>query len=75
MDQMKYINKHLLDNFQMKIGLNISPAVGDQGCKPQYDTWGNTVNMSWTALVYLTISRSPQTCTMCWPPRYGKGQK
>ncbi|KAH0504419.1 Adenylate cyclase type 5 [Microtus ochrogaster] len=48
MDQMKYINEHSFNNFQMKIGLNMGPVVaGVIGArKPQYDIWGNTVNVS-----------------------------
>uniref|UniRef100_A0A7N6FIT0 Adenylate cyclase type 5 n=1 Tax=Anabas testudineus TaxID=64144 RepID=A0A7N6FIT0_ANATE len=48
MDQMKYINEHSFNNFKMKIGLNIGPVVaGVIGArKPQYDIWGNTVNVA-----------------------------
>ncbi|XP_053100571.1 adenylate cyclase type 5 isoform X1 [Hemicordylus capensis] len=48
MDQMKYINEHSFNNFQMKIGLNTGPVVaGVIGArKPQYDIWGNTVNVA-----------------------------
>ncbi|XP_053564033.1 adenylate cyclase type 6 isoform X3 [Bombina bombina] len=48
MEQMKYINEHSFNNFQMKIGLNIGPVVaGVIGArKPQYDIWGNTVNVA-----------------------------
>ncbi|XP_044535570.1 adenylate cyclase type 6 [Gracilinanus agilis] len=48
MEQMKHINEHSFNNFQMKIGLNIGPVVaGVIGArKPQYDIWGNTVNVS-----------------------------
>ncbi|KAG8432135.1 hypothetical protein GDO86_016679 [Hymenochirus boettgeri] len=48
MDQMKYINEHSFNNFQMKIGLNIGPVVaGVIGArKRQYDIWGNTVNVA-----------------------------
>ncbi|XP_071978192.1 adenylate cyclase type 5 isoform X5 [Engystomops pustulosus] len=48
MDQMKYINEHSFNNFQMKIGLNMGPVVaGVIGArKPQYDIWGNTVNVA-----------------------------
>ncbi|XP_016364540.1 adenylate cyclase type 6-like [Sinocyclocheilus rhinocerous] len=47
-EQMKYINEHSFNNFQMKIGLNIGPVVaGVIGArKPQYDIWGNTVNVA-----------------------------
>ncbi|XP_059812259.1 adenylate cyclase type 5-like [Hypanus sabinus] len=48
MEQIKYINEHSFNNFQMKIGLNIGPVVaGVIGArKPQYDIWGNTVNVA-----------------------------
>ncbi|KAF1382859.1 hypothetical protein PFLUV_G00148190 [Perca fluviatilis] len=48
MDQMKYINEHSFNNFKMQIGLNIGPVVaGVIGArKPQYDIWGNTVNVA-----------------------------
>ncbi|KAG7256667.1 hypothetical protein CRUP_022317 [Coryphaenoides rupestris] len=50
MDQMKYINEHSFNNFKMKIGLNIGPVVAgvaaDHARKPQYDIWGNTVNVA-----------------------------
>ncbi|XP_077472602.1 adenylate cyclase type 5 isoform X1 [Stigmatopora argus] len=48
MEQMKYINEHSFNNFKMKIGLNMGPVVaGVIGArKPQYDIWGNTVNVA-----------------------------
>uniref|UniRef100_A0A3P9IF32 adenylate cyclase n=1 Tax=Oryzias latipes TaxID=8090 RepID=A0A3P9IF32_ORYLA len=48
MDQIKIINEHSFNNFKMKIGLNIGPVVaGVIGArKPQYDIWGNTVNVA-----------------------------
>ncbi|XP_064155013.1 adenylate cyclase type 6-like [Anguilla rostrata] len=47
-EQMTYINEHSFNNFQMKIGLNMGPVVaGVIGArKPQYDIWGNTVNVA-----------------------------
>uniref|UniRef100_A0A7N6FGN2 adenylate cyclase n=1 Tax=Anabas testudineus TaxID=64144 RepID=A0A7N6FGN2_ANATE len=47
-EQMKYINEHSFNNFQMMIGLNMGPVVaGVIGArKPQYDIWGNTVNVA-----------------------------
>uniref|UniRef100_A0A3Q4AQ19 adenylate cyclase n=1 Tax=Mola mola TaxID=94237 RepID=A0A3Q4AQ19_MOLML len=47
-EQMKYINEHSFNNFQMKIGLNMGPVVaGVIGArKPQYDIWGNAVNVA-----------------------------
>ncbi|XP_031421655.1 adenylate cyclase type 6 isoform X2 [Clupea harengus] len=46
--QMAHINEHSFNNFQMKIGLNMGPVVaGVIGArKPQYDIWGNTVNVA-----------------------------
>uniref|UniRef100_A0A8C3LQX8 adenylate cyclase n=1 Tax=Chrysolophus pictus TaxID=9089 RepID=A0A8C3LQX8_CHRPC len=48
MEQMKYINEHSFNKVQMKIGLNMGPGVaGVIGARnPQYDIWGNTVNVS-----------------------------
>uniref|UniRef100_A0AAQ4NUK5 Adenylate cyclase type 6 n=1 Tax=Gasterosteus aculeatus aculeatus TaxID=481459 RepID=A0AAQ4NUK5_GASAC len=48
-EQMKYINEHSFNNFQMKIGkVNIiiegTWLIGAR--KPQYDIWGNTVNVA-----------------------------
>ncbi|XP_042563483.1 adenylate cyclase type 6-like isoform X2 [Clupea harengus] len=47
-EQMSHINEHSFNNFQMKIGLNMGPVVaGVIGAKkPQYDIWGNTVNVA-----------------------------
>ncbi|XP_061923376.1 adenylate cyclase type 5 isoform X2 [Entelurus aequoreus] len=48
MEQMQHINQHSFNNFKMKIGLNMGPVVaGVIGArKPQYDIWGNTVNVA-----------------------------
>ncbi|XP_078465274.1 adenylate cyclase type 5 [Lampetra planeri] len=48
MEQMKHINEHSFNTFKMKIGLNVGPVVaGVIGArKPQYDIWGNTVNVA-----------------------------
>uniref|UniRef100_UPI00358F5831 adenylate cyclase type 5 isoform X2 n=1 Tax=Myxine glutinosa TaxID=7769 RepID=UPI00358F5831 len=48
MEQMTHINEHSFNNFKMKIGLNVGPVVaGVIGArKPQYDIWGNTVNVA-----------------------------
>ncbi|XP_076809937.1 adenylate cyclase type 5-like isoform X2 [Clavelina lepadiformis] len=47
-DQLAYVNKHSFNNFSFRIGLNIGPVVaGVIGTrKPQYDIWGNTVNVA-----------------------------
>uniref|UniRef100_H2YWF6 Adenylate cyclase type 6 n=1 Tax=Ciona savignyi TaxID=51511 RepID=H2YWF6_CIOSA len=47
-DQLKYVNKHSFNNFKFRIGLNCGPVVaGVIGArKPQYDIWGNTVNVA-----------------------------
>nr|P26770.1 RecName: Full=Adenylate cyclase type 4; AltName: Full=ATP pyrophosphate-lyase 4; AltName: Full=Adenylate cyclase type IV; AltName: Full=Adenylyl cyclase 4 [Rattus norvegicus]AAA40665.1 adenylyl cyclase type IV [Rattus norvegicus] len=42
------INKHSFNNFRLRVGLNHGPVVaGVIGAqKPQYDIWGNTVNVA-----------------------------
>jgi class 3 adenylate cyclase len=42
------VNEHSFNNFRMRIGLNIGPVVaGVIGSrKPQYDIWGNAVNVA-----------------------------
>nr|XP_039261121.1 adenylate cyclase type 6-like isoform X1 [Styela clava] len=47
-DQLDYVNEHSFNNFTLRIGLNIGPVVaGVIGArKPQYDIWGNTVNVA-----------------------------
>jgi hypothetical protein len=42
------INKDCFNEFQLRIGINIGPVVaGVIGVsKPQYDIWGNTVNVA-----------------------------
>lgn len=47
-DQLQYVNVHCFNNFQMRIGINVGPVVaGVIGArKPQYDIWGNTVNVA-----------------------------
>ncbi|KAI8515270.1 Adenylate cyclase type 5 [Branchiostoma belcheri] len=48
MDQIQYINEHSFNNFKLRIGLNVGVCVaGVIGArKPQYDIWGNTVNVA-----------------------------
>lgn len=47
-DQLEYVNKHSFNNFKIRIGINIGPVVaGVIGArKPQYDIWGNAVNVA-----------------------------
>nr|XP_006131277.1 adenylate cyclase type 6 [Pelodiscus sinensis] len=73
MEQMKYINEHSFNNFQMKIGLNIGPVVaGVIGArKPQYDIWGNTVNVSST--MERTSLPRPQVTTDLYQVLAAKG--
>ncbi|XP_074659501.1 adenylate cyclase type 5-like [Tubulanus polymorphus] len=46
--QITNVNEHSFNNFKMRIGMNVGPAVaGVIGArKPQYDIWGNTVNVA-----------------------------
>ncbi|XP_033639896.1 adenylate cyclase type 5-like [Asterias rubens] len=46
--QLRYVNEHSFNSFKMRVGLNVGPVVsGVIGArKPQYDIWGNTVNVS-----------------------------
>ncbi|KAK7110092.1 hypothetical protein V1264_014020 [Littorina saxatilis] len=47
-DKLRNINENSYNNFTMKVGINIGPVVaGVIGArKPQYDIWGNTVNVA-----------------------------
>ncbi|XP_014290684.1 adenylate cyclase type 6 isoform X2 [Halyomorpha halys] len=47
-EQLEYVNQHSFNNFRMRIGINIGPVVaGVIGArKPQYDIWGNAVNVA-----------------------------
>nr|CAD7573590.1 unnamed protein product [Timema californicum] len=47
-EQLNNVNEHSFNNFKMRIGLNIGPVVaGVIGArKPQYDIWGNAVNVA-----------------------------
>lgn len=47
-DQLSYVNEHSFNNFRIRIGINIGPVVaGVIGArKPQYDIWGNAVNVA-----------------------------
>ncbi|EFX90212.1 adenylyl cyclase, partial [Daphnia pulex] len=47
-EQLDYVNEHSFNNFKIRIGINIGPVVaGVIGSrKPQYDIWGNAVNVA-----------------------------
>lgn len=47
-DRLTEINDNSYNNFMLRVGLNIGPVVaGVIGArKPQYDIWGNTVNVA-----------------------------
>ncbi|XP_063232754.1 Ca(2+)/calmodulin-responsive adenylate cyclase isoform X3 [Bacillus rossius redtenbacheri] len=47
-DKLLNINENSYNNFMLRVGLNIGPVVaGVIGArKPQYDIWGNTVNVA-----------------------------
>ncbi|XP_075068371.1 adenylate cyclase type 4 [Mixophyes fleayi] len=46
--KLDLINKHSFNNFKLRVGINHGPVVaGVIGAqKPQYDIWGNTVNVA-----------------------------
>ncbi|KAL4222045.1 Adenylate cyclase type 1 [Mactra antiquata] len=47
-EKLRNINENSYNNFMLKIGVNVGPVVaGVIGArKPQYDIWGNTVNVA-----------------------------
>ncbi len=47
-DRLRNINENSYNNFTLRVGLNVGPVVaGVIGArKPQYDIWGNTVNVA-----------------------------
>ncbi|EEB11764.1 adenylate cyclase, putative [Pediculus humanus corporis] len=47
-EQLADVNEHSFNNFRIRIGINIGPVVaGVIGArKPQYDIWGNAVNVA-----------------------------
>ncbi|XP_014364757.2 adenylate cyclase type 6 [Papilio machaon] len=47
-DQLQYVNEHSFNSFRIRIGINIGAVVaGVIGArKPQYDIWGNAVNVA-----------------------------
>lgn len=46
--QLVYVNEHSFNSFSLRVGINIGPVVaGVIGSKkPQYDIWGNAVNVA-----------------------------
>ena len=46
--QLSYVNEHSFNHFRLRVGINIGPVVaGVIGVrKPQYDIWGNAVNVA-----------------------------
>ncbi|GAA6088363.1 adenylate cyclase type 4-like [Tachysurus ichikawai] len=48
MGRLESINKHSFNNFKVRIGINHGPVIaGVIGAdKPQYDIWGNAVNVA-----------------------------
>ncbi|CAG9768346.1 unnamed protein product [Ceutorhynchus assimilis] len=47
-EQLQEVNEHSFNNFRARIGINVGPVVaGVIGArKPQYDIWGNAVNVA-----------------------------
>ena len=47
-DKLANINENSYNNFTLRVGMNVGPVVaGVIGArKPQYDIWGNTVNVA-----------------------------
>lgn len=47
-EQLQEVNEHSFNNFRIRIGINVGPVVaGVIGArKPQYDIWGNAVNVA-----------------------------
>ncbi|KAI8734833.1 adenylate cyclase [Biomphalaria glabrata] len=47
-EKLKNINENSYNNFELRVGINVGPVVaGVIGArKPQYDIWGNTVNVA-----------------------------
>ncbi|XP_034533153.1 adenylate cyclase type 2-like [Notolabrus celidotus] len=48
MGKLEFINTHSFNNFKLRIGINLGPVIaGVIGAhKPQYDIWGNSVNVA-----------------------------
>lgn len=47
-EQLAVVNEHSFNNFRIRVGINVGPVVaGVIGArKPQYDIWGNAVNVA-----------------------------
>lgn len=47
-EKLSEVNEHSFNNFRIRIGINVGPVVaGVIGArKPQYDIWGNSVNVA-----------------------------
>ena len=47
-EKLACLNEHSYNNFMLRVGMNLGPVVaGVIGArKPQYDIWGNTVNVA-----------------------------
>ncbi|XP_065842559.1 adenylate cyclase type 2-like isoform X2 [Oscarella lobularis] len=47
-DRLQAINKHSFQSFKLRIGINHGPVIAGVigATKPQYDIWGNTVNVA-----------------------------
>ncbi|KAG8224712.1 hypothetical protein J437_LFUL004881 [Ladona fulva] len=47
-EQLAHVNEHSFNHFRIRIGINIGPLVAGVigACKPQYDIWGNAVNVA-----------------------------
>ncbi|XP_050309955.1 adenylate cyclase type 5 isoform X2 [Anthonomus grandis grandis] len=47
-EQLQEVNEHSFNNFHIRVGINVGPVVaGVIGArKPQYDIWGNAVNVA-----------------------------
>ena len=47
-EQLAEVNEHSFNHFRIRIGINVGPVVaGVIGArKPQYDIWGNAVNVA-----------------------------
>ncbi|KAH8302094.1 hypothetical protein KR044_002689 [Drosophila immigrans] len=71
-DKIEEVNMHSFNNFRMRIGINIGPVVAGVigACKPQYDIWGNAVNvasrMDSTGLVdHIQVTQEMQQILEC----------